>query len=189
MKRSLLLTVAAGLLLTGCASSRSVLYSGVTVGLSGKRTIITDAVAVRDAGSVHAEWVATIRRENGHGLGVRFSGVPSREFRSRLAAAASRYGFVVKRVEFLHQPLPTPLVVVQTSRYVAFARAVPAIDHSVDPHEGRDDLTGWSFRAFYLEALDERGVPFLVVHDVIGADGVAGGQWARSDPLFPFIHG
>jgi hypothetical protein len=179
--------VVAAIVLAGCASSRSVLNSGITPGLGGKTILITDAAAVRDGKANRADWLQMVKGESDRGL--RFAGVPAREFRSRLAAAAARYGFKVDRIEFLEQPRPTPLVVVQTSRYLAFARAVPAIERSLDPHRGRSDLRGWSFRAFYLEAVDEKGVPFLSVDDVEGADGVTGGQWARSDPLFPFPHG
>jgi len=190
MTRALVVLAVAGLVLAGCgSSSRSVLYSGVSSPLGGKKTVITDAAALRDAGSIHAEWGAMVGRESGRGLHARFSGLTPREFRSRLDAAASRYGFAVKRVEFLHLGRPTPLVVIQTSRYVTFAHATPAIEHALDPHRGRDDSTGWSFGAFYLEALDERGVPFLVVDNVVGSGGVGGGQWARSDALFPFLHG
>lgn len=186
MKRLLLVTVTGGLLLTGCASSRSVLYKGVSSPLGTTTTVVTDAAAVRDGRSARADWVAMVRRGQAGASGIRFSHLSDREFRSRLAAAAARYGFTVRAVRFLHPRQVTPLVLVQTSRYVAFARAVPAIESSLDPHKGGNDSKGWSYRAFYLEALDERGVPFLVVDNVVDGTGVTGGQWARSDALFPF---
>lgn len=46
----------------------------------------------------------------------------------------------------------------------------------------------WRFEGFYLEGRDERGVPFVIVTDVVRGE-VMGGQWARSDALFPFQHG
>ena len=189
MKRIAGISVIAAILLAGCASSRSVLYSGQSIGVGTKKTVVTDAAAVRDARSARAEWVAMVNLESGHGLKAGFAAVPPHKFRSQLAAAARRYGFTVKRVDFLHPQRPTPLVIVQTSRYVAFAHAVPSVEHSLDPHRGNDDLKGWSFGGFCLEALDERGVPFLVVSNTVSRNGVTGGQWARSDPLYPFAHG
>jgi hypothetical protein len=130
--------------------------------------------------------IARVRRQGAaHG----FSNLSPRKFRLRLAAAAKHYGFTVKKVQFVHPGHVAPLVIVQTHKYLAFARAVPAIEKSLDPHKGRSDLAGWAFEAFYLEAQDEKGVPFLVVTNVVGGRGVTGGQWARSDPLFPFAHG
>ena len=190
MKLLALICLVCAVLLAGCGgSSRSILYEGVSSGLSQKRLVISDAAAVRDGKSVRAEWLAMVRRAERRHPAERFANLSVREFRSRLARAARRDGFAVKEIRFLHSRQATPYVVVETSRYLAFAKAVPAIEHSLDPHTGRSDLEGWSYAAFYLEALDERGVPFLVVDNVAIDGSVAGGQWARSDSLFPFTHG
>jgi hypothetical protein len=174
----------------GCANSRSILYSGISGPLGQtKKVVVTDAAAARDARQNRAEWLAMIARVRRQGAAHGFSNLSPRKFRLRLAAAAKRYGFTVKKVQFVHPGHVAPLVIVQTHKYLAFARAVPAIEKSLDPHKGRSDLAGWAFEAFYLEAQDERGVPFLVVTNVVGGGGVTGGQWARSDPLFPFAHG
>lgn len=172
----------------GCASSRSVLYSGISPPLGGKKIVVTDAAAVRAGRSTRGEWLAMLPREAHAAPGLHFSSLSQHEFRQRLAGLSSRYGFVVKEVQFLHRALPTPLVVVQTSHYVPFAKALRAIEASLDPHTAKSDLRGWAFRGFYVEALDERGVPFLVADNVVG-NGVAGGQWARADALYPFQHG
>jgi hypothetical protein len=188
MKRCATLVTATALVIAlsgaaaGCASSRSILYSGISSPLRGsKKIIVTDAAALRDAREVRAEWLAMIARVKRQGTTGRFSNLSAQQFRLRLRAAATRYGFSVKKVAFLQE---TPLVIVQTRNYLDFSRAVPAIEKSLDPHKGRNDSAGWAFRAFFLEAVDEREVPFLVVTNVAGGGG---GQWARSDPLFPFI--
>jgi hypothetical protein len=187
-KRSLLPALgafAACLMVAGCASSSSVLYSGVSLNGTGKGTVITDAAAVRDAKGIRSHWLG----ETGRRSSQRFPGLPEAEFRRRLAAASARYHFTVETAQFRHAGQATPLVVLRTDRYVALARAIPAIEQSLDPHKkAREDWLGWTFRGFYLEAQDERGVPFVVVNNVIGLRSAAGGQWARSDPLFPFIH-
>jgi hypothetical protein len=175
--------------IAGCgSSSRSILYEGITSPLGGKTFVVSDTAAIRDGRSARTEWLAMVKRaKHQEGPIGRFPNLPAGRFRSRLAGEARRYGFVVEQVRFLHSPQATPLVVVRTSRYLAFAKAVPAIEHSLDPHTGRNDAKGWSYEAFCLEALDERGVPFLVVSNVVAGGSVAGGQWARSDPLFPFV--
>lgn len=189
MRRCATLLVVAGVA-AGCANSRSILYSGISGHLGQtKKVVVTDGAAVRDARENRAEWLAMIARVRRQGAAHGFPNLSPREFRLRLAAAAKQYDFTVKRVRFVHPGHVAPLVIVQTRKYLAFARAVPAIEESLDPYEGRSDVRGWAFEAFYLEAQDEKGVPFLVVTNVVGGGGVTGGQWARSDPLFPFQHG
>jgi hypothetical protein len=179
------------LLLAGCGSgSRAVLYSGV--GLMGKPRVITDAEALRDGRDSRARWIAEVElagRERGGAARERFSNLPAAEFRRRLDAAASRYHFTVKTMRFLHPLQAAPLVLVQTSRYLAFARAVPAIERSLDPVK-RSGLRGtdWAFEGFRLEAQDERGVPFLIVTNAVRGS-IEGGQWARAEALYPFAHG
>ncbi len=119
-------------------------------------------------------------------LGPR-SNLTLRQFRSRVARAASRYGFNIDRVRFVRtRGQVAPLVIVETSSYLDFARATPAIVRSLDPLTDQPNhATGEHFSTFpglYLEAKDERGVPFLIVDDFPSG----GGQWARSDQLYPF---
>jgi len=80
-------------------------------------------------------------------------------------------------------------VVVETRHYLAVARAIPKIERSLDPHTGADDRTGWAYEGFYFEARDERGVPFVIVSNAMRGPSAGGGQWARSEELFPFPHG
>lgn len=180
--------IAATGLTAGCAGSRSILYSGL--GAAGQsRTIVTDAAALQDVHRNHAQWVADIARRAREDPGQRFANLSTREFRLRLAAAAARYHFTVKQVQFLHPRQVAPVVIIQTRRYLALARAVPAIEKSLDPHTGHSDQRGWAFEAFFLEAQDERGVPFIVVTNRLRGPSPGGGQWARSDQLYPFVHG
>jgi hypothetical protein len=104
-----------------------------------------------------------------------------KEFRRRLAAAAARYHFTAETVEFFDPRQLAPLVVLQSRHYVALAHAVGSIERSLNPQRG--------FEAFFLEAQDERGVPFLSAYDTRREPSGYGAQWARSDALFPFAHG
>jgi hypothetical protein len=187
MRRILACSLAGAVLVmvaAGCGSSRSILYSGVSLGSSGKKRVISDTAASADARRQLAQWVADIAHRGRADPSQRFANLTTRRFRRRLAAAASRYDFTVKRVRFYRPRQLAPLVIVQTRHYLALARAIPAIERSLNP-----DLTGWAFEGFFLEAQDERGVPFITVSDALRGPGGGGGQWARSDRLFPFAHG
>jgi hypothetical protein len=54
---------------------------------------------------------------------------------------------------------------------------------------GSNGTRGRRYEGFYLEAQDERGVPFLGVYNFWRGNHKGGGQWARSEPLYPFQHG
>ncbi len=170
--------------LTACgSSSRSILYSGTWS--TGQRHLITDAEARRDGRLNQADWIQQVAI---HGIGHRraqFSNLSTAEFRRRLAVAATKYDFTVEKVRFL-KPKPSqlaPLVVVRTTKYLAFSQAIGAIERSVDP--GRSHP---AFEAIYLEGQDERGIPFVIVENEWRGQRY-GGQWARSEALFPGPHG
>lgn len=179
--------VAAAALAAGCASSRSILYSGVSLD-GGPKRVVTDAAALHDARLNYAQWIADIAVRAREDPGQRFLNLSGRVFRLRLAKAAARYHFSVKKVQLLHPRQVAPLVIIQTRRYLALARAVPTIENSLDPHMGHSDQRGWAFEAFFLEAQDEHGVPFIVVSNFLRGPSPGGGQWARSDQLYPFAH-
>lgn len=180
--------VAVGLL-SGCGSSRSILYSGVSGDLSGHKAVITDVAASHDGQAVRSQWLAEITHRARQDPSERFANLSAHQLQQRLAELATRYRFTVKRVQLLHPRQVAPLLIIQTRRYLAFAHATPAIEKSLDPHLGRDDRAGWAFEGFFLEAQDERGVPFLAVSNFMRGSDPGGGQWARSDQLYPFSHG
>jgi hypothetical protein len=189
VKRLLVVAVAA-LLGVGCGSPGSVLDAGVTAGPDRKPRQVGPAEAVRDVRAVRAEWLREVARRARLDPRRRFPNLAPFLFRQRLRAAARRYRFRVVSVRLLRPRQLAPEVVVQTTRYVELARAVPAIDAALNPRlPARDDRAGWEYEGFYLEARDERGVPFLSVVDFMRGRGPGGGQWARSDPLYPFPHG
>jgi hypothetical protein len=181
--------VVAAVLVAGCANSRSILYSGVSGNASGPKRVVTDAAALHDARAAREQWVAEITRRARADPSQRFANLPARQLRLRLAEAASRYHFTVKKVQLLRPRQVAPLVVIQTRHYLAVAHAVPAIENSLDPHIGHSDRSGCAFEGFFLEAQDERGVPFLGIFNFMRGSGPGGGQWARSDQLYPFTHG
>ena len=82
-----------------------------------------------------------------------------------------------------------PEIAVRTTHYLALARALPGILRNLDPHSAQSDTRGWSYEGFFFEAQDENGAPFLAVYNFWRGQHNGGGQWARSEPLFPFPHG
>jgi hypothetical protein len=109
---------------------------------------------------------------------------------SSLAIAARRYHFKVVRVEVTHPLQAAPIVVIATRDRQAISRATPAILRLIDPKaKTGDDATGWAYEGFLFEALDQRGVPFLITRNFWRGPHAGGGQWASSPSLYPSDHG
>jgi hypothetical protein len=109
-------------------------------------------------------------------------------FLGRLRQAAARDGFTVTTVRFYRPRQVAPYVRVQTRQYLRLSQTMRSLTKTLNPHHGTSDLTGYSYEGFFLEADDERGVPFAIASDLTRGQ-VEGSQWARSDALFPFPHG
>ena len=187
--RSVIAVVACAAVVAGCAGHTSVLDAGRSrLGRKPQRVGATQAK--RDARQTYAEWRRELAERARKDPRTRFPNLAPFLFREQLAAAARRYGFEVVSLRFLRPRQLAPEVVVRTKRYLELARAVPAIDAALNPRRpARDDRLGWEYEGFWLEAQDEHGVPFLAVFDFMRGPGPGGGQWARSEPLFPFPHG
>ncbi len=166
----------------GCGESKSVLDEGIRSGQSGKTHVIGVTEARKAADSTSAEWERELRRQARTSPGVRFENLPPAVLRARLDASARRYGFDIVSFEFLHPRQLAPKIVVRTSRYLELARATNVILTQLDgrPH--------WRYEGFYFRAEDKHGVPFLIAYDVVRGESM-GGQWARSERLYPFEHG
>jgi hypothetical protein len=175
----------------GCGGHHSsVLEQGVQVGRIGGRHVIGKAEAIAAARSASAEWERELRERARAAPDRRFDNLDPRLLRRRLALAARRYGFEVVSIRLLRPRQLAPRIVVRTSRYLELARATPGILSRLDPKAPTaDDRTGWRYEGFYFEAQDEHGVPFLLAFNFWRGRGPGGGQWARSEPLYPFEHG
>lgn len=182
------LTVALAALVTGCGNSRSILYKGIAPG-GGPRIVISDAAAIRDGRAIRKRWLADIARAGRRFPKPHFHSLSASQLRARLAVAAARYHFTVKNVQFLHPRQVAPLVIVQTRHYLAMAHAFGGILYkSLDPLK-RHLRPKETFEAFFFEAQDERGVPFIIVAYDARGRGAGGGMWARSEELYPGPHG
>lgn len=174
------------------SESRAVLYQGLA--LNGRGAIaehrrVSDPAASREGADLRKQWEQDIRSRATAAPNEHFANLSSRTFRARLAKAAHDHGFRIVEVHLLRPRQLAPEVVVRTTHYVALAHALPSILATLDPHRGSSDTGGWSYEAFLFEAQDERQVPFLAVFNALRGPHKGGGQWARSEPLFPFSHG
>ena len=151
-------------------SNRAILLAGYTH-MAGRSPSPSDAAARRNVNGQIRQWRASLTTSK---LARQPPEITAREYRHRLATAAARYKFTVQRVEFIHARHAralTPFVIVQTRHYEELARAIPVFLPTLCARRG--------CFAFF-EAQDERGVPFIAL---------GRGQWARSEPLYPFAHG
>jgi hypothetical protein len=176
------------MLLVSCGD-RTVLDAGVSSWRS-KPHRITSQEARKNAASNLADWRREVQARARAAPRQQFHNLPPRELRRRLASLANAHDFTVVRVEFLRPRQLAPIVVVRTKHYVGLAHATRSILMRIDPKvRTNDDRTGWRYEAFFFEAQDEHGVPFLGAFNFWRGPHAGGGQWARSDPLFPFAHG
>jgi hypothetical protein len=186
--------VVVGALVSGCSNGQpSILEQGVGPNLAGRTHRISTAEALREVTKRKSWWRHQIRSRAAAYPRRHFKNLPADELRLRLARLAARYDFQVVSLE-LWRPLPhqlAPKVVVTTKHYLALAQATPAILKQLDPkRRTADDRTGWRYEGFFFQADDGHGVPFLAVFNFWrGTYSRGGGQWARSESLFPFAHG
>lgn len=188
-------------LATGCDShgdsaghNRAVLYQGAKLS-QGNGSVVThrfsDPAARRSEARIRRHCELEVQHRAIEAPRQHFANLPLGTLKERLTKAADRHDFRVAAVT-IWNPRPrqfAPEIVIRTTRYLALARALPGILARIDPHTGKSDTRGWSYEAFFLEAQDEQGVPFLSVYNFWRGQHKGGGQWARSEALFPFSHG
>jgi hypothetical protein len=183
-------------LAAGCGSSRrdsrAVLYQGVGLhpqAINVANRPLSDAAARHGDARLRVQWKREIRSRAIEAPREHFDNLSPQTLETRLTEAAREHGFQVVAVK-LHRPEQlAPEITVRTTHYLALARALPSILRSLDPHSGRSDNRGWSYEGFFIEARDERSVPFFAVFNFWRGQHKGGGQWARSEALYPFPHG
>jgi hypothetical protein len=153
---------------------------------AGGRTSPRTAVA-----QARAEWLKEVRASAAHGdRATRFPSPSRTVLLQRLRRAARLYGFRIVRVTMLRPLQSAPVIVVSSDRKLAVARATPKIVELFDPHRTtRSNPSGYAYEAYFFEARDGRGVPYLATFNHWRPPHVGGGQWAASERLYPFPHG
>ncbi len=191
MRPSQLIALAALVTLTpACRDRQSVLDEGIQPGQSRKSHVIRRAEALASAHTMSERWERELRRRAQADPTTRFPNLDPSVLRRRLRLAANRHDFQVVSVRVLRPRQLAPKIVVRTTHYLELAQATGRILARLDPKEPTsDDRTGWRYEGFYFEAQDEHGVPFLIVDNFWRGKGPGGGQWARSEGLYPFERG
>jgi hypothetical protein len=175
---------------SGGSSRRDVLYAGYHLGMRATAHRVGDDEARTTADRLYASWRAGLRTRASAAPGERFDNPSAARFHSTLRALSRRDGFSVVSSTLLRPRQLAPAVVVRSTDYERLARDVYVIENELNPkHDTGDDRTGWRWEGFFLEAVDEHGVPFLAAYDSMRGPHAGGGQWARSEALFPFPHG
>jgi hypothetical protein len=188
--RLLLVLLAIVGIVSACGEHKSVLDEGIRPGRLGETHVISRAEALTNARLRVAGWKSEIRKRAQADPRTRFENLDPDLLLQRISEAASRYDFEVVSVELLRPRQLAPKLIVRTTHYLDLARATREILRRLDPKVATsDDRTGWKFEGFYFEAQDEHGVPFLTVFNFMRGNGPGGGQWARSERLYPFDHG
>jgi hypothetical protein len=166
-----------------------VLDEGVRMGALGRVHRVGPTEATTDVRQARAEWEREITSRGRAHPQQTFANLPVSVLRARLAALANRYDFEVTALQLGRPRQLAPDIVVRTSRYVELARATPVILKQLDPKaRTKDDRTGWRYEGFFFEADDEHGIPFLAAFNFWRGPDAGGGQWARSERLYPFAH-
>jgi hypothetical protein len=183
--RLIVLVGCAVLATAGCAhsgpSGRAVLRQGVTFGASNKVHRVNAKEALRAGRSSRAYFEREVRVAARKEPGMRFDSPPRADLLARLRHESAEHHFRIVSLRMLHPDQRAPMVIVSTTRYESLARAGSDLltslnGRSLDRYEG-----------FYLEARDERGVPFFTTY-TLRRDRSEGGVWARSDALYPVGH-
>jgi hypothetical protein len=145
---------------------------------------LNDRQAAGGVRSARGFWIRGLNAAARQYPGIRFRSPSRTVLLARLRREARAHDFQVMSFRMLRPRQLAPLVVVRTTHYVDLARATGSILEKLDP-DGRYDR---DYEGFHFEAQDERGVPLFVADNVMRGR-IEGGQWARSEPLYPFEHG
>jgi hypothetical protein len=176
------------LLAFGCEEKKSVFDAGVCTETGCRKVSAEEALQVGTKSLAY--WHRGLRQGVRERPGLHFDNLTPAEVRRRLEKAADENDFEVVSLKLNRPRQLAPEVVIRTSHYVDVAESARVWLDAVDPKRPRkDDRIGWRFEGFYLRANDEHGVPLFIVFNTMRGNSPGGGQWARSEALFPFEHG
>lgn len=186
--RTLISFLMLAFLVSACSGKSSVLTAGYDR-FGGKSPSPNAEKAVAQAAMTKRSWLHELESRGRRYPRERFSNPSKDDLMGDLRALAQKNKFDLVSVRLLMPSQLAPMIVVRTKRYLELAHATPAILRRIDPRAASsEDSQGWKYEGFYFEAQDERGIPFLIVFNFWRGASGGGGQWARSEPLYPFVH-
>lgn len=130
--------------------------------------------------------------------GPRFPHVRRARFLRALEREGARFHYSVERLDVIRGRDGAPFIVLRVPGSLkAFSESLGTLERRLDPVSRRPPITSddgfrighTKYEAFFLEAVDSRDIPFLVVWNVWRQPLGGGGQWAREESLLPFLHG
>lgn len=152
----------------------------------GSLSLVSSSVARQRADAVYRHWRYDAAHFPPRRLRLRpWLVVSARD--PRLARLARRYGFEFVSFRYLADDRAASLIVETSRSLSSFASDASAIERAGDPVWSG----GLTYHAFFFEARDGGGVPFIATqHSIVNARGrLEGEQWARGPTLFPFPRG
>lgn len=141
-----------------------------------------------------ARWNAWLASDQLSSTPTRFPTPSRRWLLVRLERLQRIYHFQLLGLRYLHRfqggSRPAPLLIVRADPET-FVRATRLVFASLDqqPRPSPTAPVVWNYEAFFLEARDQFGAPFLAVFNNWRAPHPGGGQWATGANLYPFPHG
>jgi hypothetical protein len=187
--RALSTSLLLAFLLSACSGKSSVLTAGYDR-LGGKSPSPNAEKAVAQAAMTKRSWLHEIESRARRNPKERFLNPSKDELMGDLRTLARKNDFDIVSVRLLKPRQLAPMFVIRTKHYLELAHATRSILHRIDPRVAvPNDSQGWKYEGFYFEAQDEHGVPFLIAFNFERGPSAGGGQWARSEPLYPFAHG
>jgi hypothetical protein len=137
------------------------------------------------------DWLKEARASAKSGDRTRSFPSPSRTvLMHRLRQAQTRYSFRIISVTMLHPLQRAPVIVIRSDQKHTVAKATPAIINLFDPRRvTKSNPSGYTYEAYFFEARDAHGIPYLATFNRWRPPHVGGGQWAAQESLYPFPHG
>jgi hypothetical protein len=157
---------------------RKVLDEGVSFGVSGRVTRFSDAEAINLRSAALASWRRKIAQRGRMWPHARWPNPPVARTEATVRRLARRYGFRVMRLVWQTPRQLAPELVIRTAHYRGAGRAMLLLTTRA--------FTG--YEGYYVEADDERGVPFDYVTRYRRGPSGGGRGWARSDAVAPYTH-
>jgi hypothetical protein len=177
-------------LLPGCSGKSSSVLTAGYERLGGKTRSPNAEKAKAQAAMTERAWEHEIQSRARRYPEKRFSNPSKDQLMGALRALAQKHDFELVSARLLLPRQVAPKIVVRSEHYLGLAHATRPILRRIDPRTATpQDSRGWKYEGFYFEAQDEHGIPFLIVFNFERGPSPGGGQWARSEPLYPYSHG
>ena len=164
----------------------------VASGSAGSSLAQTHERPSQRAHTLRTQWTRYVTRGAALDPKPRFATARRAAIAGAVQRNASGFHYTVERVSVLKGHDGAPLVVVRVTRgpLVSFSKSFPRLWRRLDPViRSGPDWHAYKYEAFFFEAVDQRGTPFLVVWNAWRQPPRGGGQWARTEVLLPFPHG